>query len=207
MPKKKQKYIPPTVITLTLPTPDADDTSQEATLLIQRGDLAHLRQFDYSGEMTELVIAIRQASEALTTLEAQPPVIPDAPTSKSANNAKNNQKSDDSPAEDEEPTIDVPLKKGTKAIRISRLKIVGGESDAVAYKQAAIIAGRLIDGGLWDGESPIRIDDVYAVSKKMKPLTDKDFSLFSLEDFVQVGSIEEEAPASTADADEEVSAS
>ncbi|MCA9886153.1 MAG: hypothetical protein KC708_24440 [Anaerolineae bacterium] len=206
MPKKKQKHAPPTIITLTLPTRDTDNTSQEATLLIQRGDLAHLRQFDYSGEMTELVIAIRQASEALTTIEAQPPVIPDAPTSKSVNKAKKNQKSDDSP-EDEEPTIDVPLKKGTKAIRISHLKIVGGESDAVAYKQAAIIAGRLIDGGLWDGESPIRIADVYAVSKKMKPLTDKDFSLFSLEDFVNVGSIEEEAPASTADADEEVSAS
>lgn len=197
MPKKNQKQSPPTVITLTLPTPSADGTPPgEATLLIQRGDLAHLRQFDYAGEMTDLVIAIRQATEALTTLEAQPPAIPDAPADKPKNEAKKKQKPVDTPAADEEPTIDVPLKKGTKAVKISHLKIVGGESDAAAYKQAAIIAGRLIDGQLWDGESSIRIDDVYAVSKKMQHLTDKDFSLFDLDDFVQTGAVE--APAETA---------
>src|SRR5690606_23868162 len=91
------------------------------------------------------------------------------------------------PPADEEPTIDIPLKKGTKAVKISHLKIVGGETDAAAYRQAAIIAGRLIDGQLWDGESPIRFDDVYAVAKKIQHLTDKDFSLFTLDDFAQVG--------------------
>ena len=50
-----------------------------------------------------------------------------------------------------------------------------------------LIAGRLIDGKLWDGKSPIRIDDVYAVQKKLKHLSDKDLSLFDLTDFVQVG--------------------
>lgn len=191
MPKKNQKQLPSTVITLTLPTPTEGGTPQgEATLLIRRGDLAHLRQFDYAGEMTDLVIAIRQATDALNTLEAQPPVIPDAPADKPKNESKKQQKPVDTPAEDEEPTIDVPLKKGTKAIKISHLKIVGGETDAAAYKQAAILAGRLIDGQLWDGESPIRIDDVYAVSKKMQHLTDKDFLLFSLDDFVQTGAAE-----------------
>jgi hypothetical protein len=40
---------------------------------------------------------------------------------------------------------------------------------------------------LWDGETPIRIDDVLALAKKMKYLTERDLSLFALEDFVQVG--------------------
>src|SRR5690606_13762255 len=88
---------------------------------------------------------------------------------------------------DEEPAIEIPLKKGTIAVKISHLKIVGGESDAAAYRQATMLAGRLIDGKLWDGETPIRFDDVYAVAKKMKHLTEKDLSLFTLEDFVQVG--------------------
>lgn len=85
----------------------------------------------------------------------------------------------------------MPLKKGKRAVKISHIKIVGGETDAAAYRQAITVAGRLIDGGLWDGESQIRIEDVYATAKKMKHLTDKDFSLFSLEDFVQTGAVTE----------------
>ena len=86
---------------------------------------------------------------------------------------------------DDEPTIEIPLKKGTKAVKISHIKIVRGESDAAAYRQATMLAGRLIDGNLWDGETAIHFDDVYAVAKKMKHLTDKDLSLFTLADFVQ----------------------
>jgi len=90
------------------------------------------------------------------------------------------------PPADEEPTIDVPLKKGTKAVKISHIKIVGGESDAAAYRQAVEIAGRLVDGGLWDGESQIRFEDVYTTAKKIKGLSDKEIgSLFTLEDFVE----------------------
>jgi len=37
---------------------------------------------------------------------------------------------------------------------------------------------------------PIRIDDVYALAKKLKPLTERDLSLFTLEDFVQVGTVD-----------------
>jgi hypothetical protein len=50
-----------------------------------------------------------------------------------------------------------------------------------------LIAGKLVDGKLWDGTSPIRIDDVYATMKKMKHLSEREMSLFTLEDFVQVG--------------------
>jgi len=39
---------------------------------------------------------------------------------------------------------------------------------------------------LWDGQTPIRFEDVYRVAKKMKFLTDGDFALFTLTDFVQV---------------------
>src|SRR5690606_14539861 len=73
------------------------------------------------------------------------------------------------------------------AVKISHLKIVGGETDAAAYRQAVLIAGKLIDGKLWDGQSPIRIDDVYTTMKKMKHLSEREMSLFTLEDFVQVG--------------------
>ena len=63
---------------------------------------------------------------------------------------------------------------------------------AFAYRQAVQIAALLIEGKLWDGETPIRIDDVYALTKKMKHLTARDLSLFTLTDFVQIGAVEQE---------------
>jgi len=186
MRNQRQSTTPPTVITLTLPTPEGGGISIEratATLLIQRGELAHVRQFHYQGDLNDIIAAIREAYDALAQVEDSPPVIPDLPEEKPKQQAKAAQ-----PADDEEPTIEIPLKKGVKAVKMSHLKIVGGETDAAAYRQAVLIAGRLIDGKLWDGESPIRFDDVYATAKKMQYLTDKDFSLFSLEDFVQRGS-------------------
>ncbi|MEQ8676516.1 MAG: hypothetical protein RIC84_25090 [Aggregatilineales bacterium] len=186
------KETPPTIITLTLPTPEGGGIAPEratATLLIQRGDLAHVRQFHYAGMLDDLFNAVREASASLGLLEDNPPVIPDLLAEKAKSPAKRKTKSvwKEEAVADEEPTIEIPLKKGTKAVKISHLKIIGSESDAAAYRQATILAGRLIDGNLWEGETPIRFDDVYAVAKKMKHLTDKDFSLFSLEDFVQVG--------------------
>ena len=50
-----------------------------------------------------------------------------------------------------------------------------------------LAAGKLIDGGLWDGETPIRIRDVYALAKRLSRLTERELSLFTLADFVQVG--------------------
>jgi hypothetical protein len=188
----QHKETPPTIITLTLPTPEGGGIAPEratATLLIQRGELAHLRQFHYNGQMADLIVAIREAHDALGQIEDHPPIVPDLPEDKPKSTPKAKAKAAQKPSVDEvdeEPTIDIPLKKGTKAVKLSHLKIVSGETDAAAYRQAALIAGKLIDGKLWDGESPIRIDDVYAVEKRMKYLTDKDLSLFTLDDFVQV---------------------
>lgn len=178
---------PPTIITLILPTPSEGGIPLEhatATLLIQRGDLAHVRQFTYI-VMEDMTTAIKEAYIALAAVEAEPPIIPEPP--KAEPKAKAKGKTAAEPIVEEEPTIDIPLKKGTLAVKISHLKIVGGETDAAAYRQAVLIAGKLIDGKLWDGASPIRIDDVYTTMKKMKHLSEREMSLFTLEDFVQVG--------------------
>jgi hypothetical protein len=180
---------PPTVITLTLPTPSEGGIPLEratATLLIQRGDLAHVRQFTYI-VMEDMTTAIREAYIALAAVEAEPPVIPEAPKTAPKSEPKAKAEVVTEPVVQEEPTIDIPLKKGTLAVKISHLKIVGGETDAAAYRQAVLIAGKLIDGKLWDGTSSIRIDDVYVTMKKMKHLSELEMSLFTLEDFVQVG--------------------
>lgn len=179
---------PPTVITLTLPTPEGGGISREratATLLIQRGDLAHIHQFHYQGALADLMNAIREAEAGLGKVEDNPPIIPEAP--KAEPKAKAKGKAVTEPVAAEEPTIDIPLKKGVKAVKMSYLKIIGGETDAAAYRQAVLIAGKLIDGKLWDGQSPIRIDDVYVTMKKMKHLSEREMSLFTLEDFVQIG--------------------
>ena len=72
---------PPTVITLTLPTPSDGGIPLEhatATLLIQRGDLAHVRQFTYV-VVEDMTTAIKQAYIALAAVESEPPVIPEPP--------------------------------------------------------------------------------------------------------------------------------
>jgi hypothetical protein len=174
------------VITVTLP--EDDSIERKGTLLIARGDRAHVRQFTYLG-VSDITTAIKDAYIALAAVEAEPPVIPEAPKAapKSEPKTKAKGKTAAEPVVEAEPTIDVPLKKGTLAVKISYLKIVCGETDAAAYRQAVLIAGKLIDGKLWDGASPIRIDDVYATMKKMKHLSEREMSLFTLEDFVQVG--------------------
>jgi hypothetical protein len=179
---RKTVQKPPTIITLTLP--ESDSESRDGTLLVQRGDLAHLNRFTYT-RIADLTEIITEALIALSAVEADPPVIPEAPTTPPAS-AK---KPVPPPAE---PTVDVPLKKGKKAVKISHLKLTGGETNAAAYRQAVQLAAILIDGKLWDGETPIRIDDVYALAKKMKHLTARDMPLFALTDFVQVGTVESE---------------
>lgn len=189
--KSSKQEPPPTVITLTLPTPSEGGIPLEratATLLIQRGDLAHVRQFTYV-VMEDMTTAIKQAYLALAAIEAEPPIIPETPKAspKAEPKTKAKGKATAEPVVEEEPTIDIPLKKGTLAVKISYLKIIGGETDAAAYRQAVLIAGKLIDGKLWDGQLPIRIDDVYTTMKKMKHLSEREMSLFTLEDFVQIG--------------------
>ncbi len=179
----------PTVLTLTLP--EADSESKTGTLLVQRGDLARVHQFTYE-RVADLTEVIADALIAFAAVESDPPIIPETQPPPKAQTRKQAEQ----PAPPSEPTVDIPLKKGKKAVKISHLKITGGETDAAAYRQAVLIAGKLIDGKLWDGESPIRIDDVYTLAKKMKHLTERDLSLFALTDFVQTGELVEtdEAP-------------
>jgi len=186
---------PPTIITLTLPTPSEGGIPLEratATLLIQRGELAHVRQFTYI-VIDDMIAAFKEAYIALAAVEAEPPIIPEAPqvTTKPAPKGKGKQKAASEPAVEEEPTIDIPIQKGSLAVKISYLKIVGGETDAAAYRQAVLIAGKLVDGGLWDGKTPIRIDDVYTVQRKLKHLSEKELALFTLTDFVQLGTTDD----------------
>lgn len=183
MAKKNAKQ--PTIITLTLPDGESDE--RRGTLLIQRGDLAHVRQFAYTN-LSDLTTIIKDGVMALSAVEAEPPIISELPPAPTSVSTKKTILSTP-PAE---PTVDIPLKKGKKAVKISHLKLVGGETDAAAYRQAVQIAAVLIDGKLWDGETPIRIDDVYALAKKMKHLTARDMALFSLTDFVQVGAVEQD---------------
>lgn len=181
----QQNETPPTIITLTLPSPEGGGIPTEhatATLLIQYGELAHVHQFCWGG-INDLNDAVHRAFDGLRQVQSNPPIIPDLPEDKPTKKVKLSSKT--SVKVDTEPTIDIPLKKGTKAVKISHLKIIGGETDAAAYRQAVLIAGKLIMGGLWDGETPIQIDDVYATMKKMQYLNDKDLSLFKLADFVQ----------------------
>ena len=185
----------PTVITLTLPDSESDE--RHGTLLIARGDLAHVRQFTYTN-LSDLTTIIKDGVMVLSAVEAEPPAI----TEPSPSTTPVSKKTAPPPAP-AEPTVDIPLKKGKKTVKISHLKLTGGETDAAAYRQAVQLAAILIDGKLWDGETPIRIDDVYALAKKMKHLTARDMALFALEDFVQVGdSTEGDEPPVAAEDDE-----
>ncbi len=178
--KSRTKTPSTTIFTLTLPEPGG-----EGILLIQRGELAHVRQFPYT-QVSDITAAVQVAMDALALVESNPPVIADEPpgntTAKTAPSPE--------PEQPREPTIDIPVKKGVVTVPISYLKITGGETDAAAYRQAVQIAGKLITGGLWDGKSPIRIDDVYRVQRQLKGLSDKEMSLFTLEDFAQRGTAE-----------------
>ncbi|MEP7288616.1 MAG: hypothetical protein ABI947_22920 [Chloroflexota bacterium] len=72
MTKKNQKSTPkpPTIITLTLP--DEGNLPRTATLLIQRGTLAAVRQFDYS-DLTGITHAIQEAAAQFMEVEKNPP--------------------------------------------------------------------------------------------------------------------------------------
>ena len=67
---------------------------------------------------------------------------------------------------------------------MSRVKLTGGETDAAAHQQALALAGRLIDGGLWDGETSLHIPDVSTLARKMKPYQTNELTLFTLEELL-----------------------
>lgn len=166
----------PTIITLTLPEPES-----EGALLIQRSDLAHMSQFSYTTEI-DFTTLIQQALAALAVVESDPPVIPDDPPRKTTTRAV-------APPEPSEPMLDIPVKtkKGTIAIPARFVQITGGEADEAAQQQALKVAGRLLDSELWDGSTPIAINDAPAVLRRLDGLTDKELKvLFKLEQFVFV---------------------
>ena len=171
----KKRETPPTVITLTLPSEGG--IQRTGTLLIQRGDLARLFQFHYcnAGDITS---AIKDATKKLVELEQAPPVITDesAPTEKAP-------KTEIAAAE---PTVDLPTKSGNVAVKIGCLKIIGGETDAAAYRKATLIGARLINAKLWDGKTPIHIEDAHATYARIKDMDDAALGASTLSDLVKL---------------------
>ena len=118
-----QTVTPSVIITITLPS----DEGEQATLLIQRGDLAHMRQFVYT-DLDDVSTVLHEAANALLLIESDPPTISEAtpPEPKAA------VKPDRKP-EPQEPTIDVPLKKAQQ-----RSKSATSRSRAVKPMQRRI---------------------------------------------------------------------
>lgn len=185
----KQAAPPPTVITLTLPTPEDGGIAPDratGTILIQRGDWAHVRQFHYAGMLEDITAAMMNASEALGLVESNPPELPAFPEPpKPAPHVQ--PKYTPKPAEPAEPTISIPLKKGTQIVKQRHLIIEGCEAGDAHYQAALQQVGKLLEGKLWDGKSPIIISDVFELLKKIKHLTARDLSMFVLTDFVEIG--------------------
>jgi len=188
----------PTLITLTLPESD-----HEGTLLIQRGDLAHLRRVAHDAEL-DFTALIRQALSDIADVERNPPAIAEPPTRKTTAPAK----PPPEPAAPSEPMLQVPTrtKKGTTVIPARCLRIVDGESDEATQQQALKIAGRLLDSGLWDGQTPLGIAAVEETLRRLNGLTDKELNvLYSLEQFAQINPITE-PDAALQDAPDDTSA-
>jgi len=164
-------------ITLTLPEGGA---SEEATLLIQRGSFAHLTTFTYLS-LADVTAALQEAQRQLTALEASPPILP-AVVSATPTAATRSASVKPASAAKATDSLTIPVGKKTRQIPSHHLH---APSDQQA--QAITIAGRLLAGGLWDGLSPIHITDAARTLKALKPLSDKDLTLFSLTDFVEVG--------------------
>src|SRR5258707_15424501 len=77
MSKKKETPKSPIVITITLP--EDDNLPRTGQILVQRGSLATICQFEYSS-LSEISAAIQQAATSLIQLEENPPAISPAPT-------------------------------------------------------------------------------------------------------------------------------
>ena len=69
-----QTVTPLVIITITLPT----NEGEHATLLIQRGDLAHMRQFAYT-DLDDVAAVLHESANSLLLIESDPPMISEAP--------------------------------------------------------------------------------------------------------------------------------
>ena len=83
--QKTKKATSPTVITITLP--ESEEEPRSGTLIVARGELAHIRQFTYAN-LSDLTAILKQGVVALAAIEADPP----KDTSKSLPPATNTQK-------------------------------------------------------------------------------------------------------------------
>jgi hypothetical protein len=170
------------------------ESASQVTLIIQRGDLAHVYQTQYH-HMSDLGSCIEEAYRGLAALETNPPVIPASSTKQAASQAASNknrpthQQSAATATVIPESLIEVPLKKGSCSIPAHHLRLASALADEPAFNRAVQIAGRLMDGKLWDGSIPIVLGDPEALWRKLGHLSDREFSLFTLEDFVQVGEV------------------
>ena len=129
--KPQTKTPSSTIFTLTLPDPGG-----EGTLLIQRGELAHVRQFTYT-QVNDIAEAVQAAMDALVLIESNPPVIHDVPPGKTT--AKTAPPPE--PEQPQEPTIDIPVKKGVVTVPIRYLKITGGETDEQPIRRPCRLPG------------------------------------------------------------------
>ena len=165
---------------ITLHMPEDGHT----TLVMRRGDLAVT--YTYLGGVPGMAHdrhALAAAYRQLQDWESHPPLLTDLPSAPTVPSTKSTKPT--KPATSE-PTLVIPLHKGTRTLPISRLKLTGGETDAAAYQLAMQLAGRLIDAGVWDGETPLRIPDVYALARRLKPYRTNELQLFTLAELVAV---------------------
>ncbi len=187
MTQKKTDTPSPIIITLTIPEPGSD-----GTVLAQRGELAHISQFAYT-TATDFTQLIQLAVDALTVVEADPPVVPElSPPPKQTKVTRQSA----APVTPPEPMLSVPRKKKTTSVPARCLLL---PDDETAQQVGLKLAGKLLDSGLWDGETPIRIADPAALKSKLQGLTLKEMkTLFTLEQFVEVNPPEAAETGTTA---------
>ena len=98
-----------TTITLTLPsTSSGIQRRGTGTLLIQRGDLAHIQQFAYN-DLEHVGAIIRQAEATLVGLEIDPPPDTSAPPEETTVETEPDASPDDENSEPEVPVTVSPL--------------------------------------------------------------------------------------------------
>ena len=177
-----------TILTLTV-----DDTTDSATLVARRGDLAHVSQFTF-GTPGNLLHEMEQSLQALTALEANPP--PTIPDPESAAPKRTGPSSPVKPPKpikgkpavadelDDQPTFSVTVAGKPKRIPLAVVTVPNTSIYDDPRFGAAI--AKLIEGKLWDTTIPIQITDCSAFLKQLGGLQVKEMQLFDLTDFVHL---------------------
>jgi hypothetical protein len=175
--------MPETTMTITLKPLEGEEVS--ATLLIQRGHLAQLRKFQYQG-VVSLAQAVEQALRAVDELEANPPLLPPEPPEPQAQAQAQPKSKPRQQNQQNEPMLDIPSQRGSFSVPMNHITIAQGDKDAATWRQALLLAARLYDAGLWDGQAPLRLLDVHAAQRRMAHLSHDDLSKrYQLTDFTE----------------------